>query len=347
MADINYNSGPVNPGYNWKPSGFLAGMSWQQDRDRYMDMAPLQDYATGLGVQSSKAKLEDYFKDAPVRDAERSSKIATADAVRQTILREKMAGVDSSELKNQYERATQPSRIALELLKLPEAERGAQIQQMDHAFKVANVARSRVANGEFPGIVAAELGEMANNPVVQMAMTKPQQYDLLLKDFGAASDALSSTYRNDRQKAIEKMAEIEAQGKNQIAAAGVRTGQEREYQALLDLSRKAAGGDVAAQRTLAEFAKVRGGVARTEGAEVRAAAGAKADIIKDYVKQLSLSRQYNMPQPPLPPGITKEDVDNYLKTSPINVGAPVVKTPDGVIDVDATLRIRAAQNQGK
>jgi len=330
MADINYNSGPANPGYNWKPSGFLAGMSWQQDRDRYMDMAPLQDYATGLGVQSSIAKLEDYFKDAPVRDAERGSKIATADAVKQTILREKMAGVDSAELKNQYDRATQSSRIAQELLKLPEAERTAQIQQMDHAFKIANLARSRVANGEFPGIVATELGEMANNPVVQMAMTKPQQYALLLKDFGAASDALSPTYRNDRQKAAERLLEIQAQGRNQIAAAGVRTGQEREWEALMKLAKAAQGGDVVAQRTLNEIAKVRGGVARTEGADVKETAKLKAKLVEMYHEVARMNRITGT-KPPLPEqfGLSAADVNVGSAT---NVGAPGVKIPAGTPD---------------
>lgn len=316
-----------------------------------MDMAPLQDYMTGLNAVSSKAKLEDYFKDAPVREAERGSKIATADAVKQTILREKLAGVDASELTNQFNRATQSSRIATELMKVPEAERKAQLDQIGHAFSVANTARARVAAGEFPGIVAAELGDMAKNPVVQMAMTNPKQYALLTKDYTAAMDTFNPQYRNDRQKHVEEMEKVRQMGKNAVAAAGARTGAEREHTALLKLAELAAGGDANAQRILAEYSKAKGGVGRVEGADVRAAAGAKADVIKDYVTKLSNSMLWGTPAPTLPPGTTEEDVKNYLKTNPMqvptrNVGG-VVKNADGSINVDKTLELKEKQNKGK
>ena len=92
--------------------------------------------------------------------------------------------------------------------------------------------RSRVANGEFPGIVAAELGAIANNPVVQMAMTKPQQYDLLLKDFGAASDNSKSIQRGEKTKRYlpsrvwDKLTPAEKAAANRTKAQGAKKGKQ-------------------------------------------------------------------------------------------------------------------------
>ena len=57
MSTTNYmNSNAIRPDYNWKPSGFLAGMHYSDDRRRYNDVSSLQDAM--LANEANKSDME-------------------------------------------------------------------------------------------------------------------------------------------------------------------------------------------------------------------------------------------------------------------------------------------------
>jgi len=326
MADINYNSGPQNPGYNWKPSGFLAGMSWQQDRDRYMDMAPLQDMMTGMNAQSQAAKLEDYFKDAPVREAERGSKVATANAIAKTIGRQKDVDLETSALTLDFNKRTQESRIGQELLKLPEMQRRQALETVKASVVLGANAANMVKQGVPLPAIAAQLGEQANHPVVQMALTQPEQFNALLKDYTAAEDMLSPSYREKRMEATEREATAAKNRTSSEKIAGMRTSQERESDKLISLAQRAARGDQEAIAMLKFYSVAKGGVGRLDTAEDKERADARSKAIAEYAKALRQWRQlwadgkvFRKPLPP--PGVSEQDAEEYFKRNP-DVGAP-------------------------
>lgn len=335
MADINYNSGPQNPGYNWKPSGFLAGMSWQQDRDRYMDMAPLQDMMTGMSAQSQAAKLQDYFKDAPVRDAERGSKIATANAVAKTIGRQKDIDLENAGLTLDFNKRTQKSRIGQELLKLPEMQRRQALETVKASVVLGANAANMVKQGVPLPAIAAQLGEQANHPVVQMALTKPEQFNALLKDYTAAEDMLSPSFREGRVTAQEREATAAKDRASRERIQGMRSSQERESDKLLELARRAEAGDQAAVGMLRYYAMAKGGVNRLEGAEDRERAKTKGDVIKKYLEEQAFWEKFlkrnGTKAPTLPPGYTNQDVQDYLKGA---TAQPAAGTPENPINLD-------------
>ena len=76
MANVNYLGNP-QPDNGWKPQGFLGGMLYRKDRQRYDDNASLQDAMLAMSTQEQAGKLQDYFADQPVRDSERALKVAT------------------------------------------------------------------------------------------------------------------------------------------------------------------------------------------------------------------------------------------------------------------------------
>ena len=69
MADVNYNPGARQPDNGYKPSGFLGGMLYRKDRQRYDDVSSVQDYMTGLSAQDQQAKLMDYLYAAKARES--------------------------------------------------------------------------------------------------------------------------------------------------------------------------------------------------------------------------------------------------------------------------------------
>ena len=75
MADY-LNPGTIRPEYGWKPKGALAGMWSMRDRNRYEDVASLQDLM--MMIEAQKAQ-EEQTMGAPVRSAERQKKITEAD----------------------------------------------------------------------------------------------------------------------------------------------------------------------------------------------------------------------------------------------------------------------------
>lgn len=119
MASLDYfNPNSINPGTSYKPSGFLGGMTWMEDRNRYRQLAELQDYLYGLEAQKKTGEYEDYRLDAPVREAERPAKIARFGEEAQNALprgnatlAQLLEQIDEVELRNKKTRGTIESDI--------------------------------------------------------------------------------------------------------------------------------------------------------------------------------------------------------------------------------------------
>ena len=77
MANVDYEGVVPRPEIGWKPEGFLAGQLYARDRNRFDDRASLADAMAGMGAQKARGELEDYFANAPVREATRLGTIAT------------------------------------------------------------------------------------------------------------------------------------------------------------------------------------------------------------------------------------------------------------------------------
>ena len=136
MADY-INPTSIRPENGWKPQGFLGGMEHAMDRQRYEDTATLQDYMMGNSAIESGAKLSDYFSDAPVREAERGSKIATANATTATIGDQKKGELRKLNLDNDLASGTLQANIAKRVAEAA-LEGGKQsMQQMEMASMVA------------------------------------------------------------------------------------------------------------------------------------------------------------------------------------------------------------------
>src|SRR3990167_557660 len=77
MANNDYiNPEAIRPKYGWQPQGALAGMWSMRDRNRYEDVASLQDMLMKLAAQKEQ---EDMVMGGPVRQAERQKKLSEAD----------------------------------------------------------------------------------------------------------------------------------------------------------------------------------------------------------------------------------------------------------------------------
>ena len=117
---MDYNNpNSINPGTSYRPSGFLGGMTWMEDRQRYRDQAGLQDYMSGLEALLARDKYSEYGLDAPVRAAERPAKISESQARAMhaiprsaATLEQLTLGNDTTRQSNEFTRQTQPGKIA-------------------------------------------------------------------------------------------------------------------------------------------------------------------------------------------------------------------------------------------
>lgn len=159
MADMNYvNPTSIRPEYGYKPEGFLAGMNYASDRQRYEDVSSLQDYMMKNQAIESGNKLQDYEFDKPVREAKRLADIATSKATVGTVGRKAEAEVTGKELENQLTAGTMASKIAEAATK---AAREGDTQQLAHLKMGATIAGMlSAAAGSGPGALAGVMQQL-------------------------------------------------------------------------------------------------------------------------------------------------------------------------------------------
>ena len=86
MANIAYDSpSSLDPKTGFQPQGFLGGMQWGQRNQDYRSAVESSQLMKALGAMEEVNKLQDYQTNAPVRDAERLSKIAGFNADAATV----------------------------------------------------------------------------------------------------------------------------------------------------------------------------------------------------------------------------------------------------------------------
>lgn len=159
MATNDYiNPTSIRPEYDWKPKGFLAGMNYSQDRQRYEDVSSLQDYMMKNQAVKSGAELSEYFSNAPVREAKRGADIASSTATRETIGGIKRNEMEKGSLENELSAKIMGSKIAEAAAK---AEMEGDKSQMSQLATGAAIARAfGAAAGNGPGALAGVMQQL-------------------------------------------------------------------------------------------------------------------------------------------------------------------------------------------
>ncbi len=218
MADY-FNAQALNPGTAFKPDGFLGGYMWGEDRQRYNQMAPLQDFMQMMQAQESMNKAQDYTLEAPVRESKREADIATNRSKAGTIGRRDEAEIGQMEVANQYNTATLKDRIKSVALENAVKEGTAGGAKLKQAIQIAQMYAQAAKNG--PAAMAAidqmvQQTGMGNDPMVAVFKSNPQVLGPLMQGLIEA-DA-------DFQKEMKK---IEKQSEANIKLEGVRGANQR------------------------------------------------------------------------------------------------------------------------
>src|SRR3990167_2768216 len=146
MADY-LNPTSIRPEYGWKPQGFLGGMNYAEDRQRYRDVSSLQDYMMKNQAAKSGMELSDYVSDSPVREAERRSKTAGFNANAETIGGIKRNELTEGSLRNQLSAGTMSSKIAEAAAAAAQAGDKTQLSQLATGAAIARALGAAAGSG--------------------------------------------------------------------------------------------------------------------------------------------------------------------------------------------------------
>ena len=159
MATNDYiNPTSIRPAYGWKPEGFLGGMNYAEDRQRYRDVASLQDYMMRNEAAKSGMELEEYRGNAPVREAERRSKTAGFNATTETIGGIKRNELTKGSLDNQLSAGTMSSKIAEAAAAAAQAGDKTQLSQLATGAAIARALSAAAGSG--PSALAGVLQQL-------------------------------------------------------------------------------------------------------------------------------------------------------------------------------------------
>lgn len=188
MADY-FNAQSLNPGTAFKPDGFLGGYIWGEDRQRYNQMAPLQDFMQVMQAQEQQNKMRDYGLNETVRATQREADIAKNRATAGTIGREKEAGVRETELKNEYGQLTLKDRAKKVILENAKMEGEAAGEKMKRGAMLAGLYAEAAKNGPIAmqqvDALATQLG-MQNDNVVKAIKADPRAAGVLVQAYAEA-----------------------------------------------------------------------------------------------------------------------------------------------------------------
>lgn len=242
MANVNYMGAPQAPANGWQPKGFLGGATWYDDRKRYEDADSLAAYQRGLGAVEGTAKLEDYFKDAPVRETKRLSEIATNTATASTIGDKLSEGVRKQRVDNKLAEGTLESNIAIKLTEAAKGKREEGVAKLQQGLQLSAMMMQAMGTAGPAGAaaVAEKLKgaglDVANDPVVRMVMSAgtPQEMQQRIQTIYKALDDANSAFRAQREKdaAAKERANISASA--QVQAANARSASEKESEMLMN-----------------------------------------------------------------------------------------------------------------
>lgn len=217
MPDVNYtNPTSIRPDYDWKPQGFLAGMHYSADRQRYEDTASLQDYMMKNSAIKSGAELSDYFADAPVRESKRASEIASNNATASTIGRIKENEATKGTLENMLADGTLKSKIATAAAEA--AIKGGEASAKE--FERAAVFAKAIAQSAGPGDMGFVLGQLkahGASPEMLQFFSQAKDVKQLRQMTTAMTDGLMEA--DSKYQAHIRGAQIHAASNEKIQAA--------------------------------------------------------------------------------------------------------------------------------
>ena len=230
MADVNYNPGARQPDNGYKPSGFLGGMLYRKDRQRYDDVSSVQDYMTGLSAQDQQAKLMDYLYAAKSREsgydlstAVNRSKLDTP-GYQQSARAGEMGLNQTQAAAGAHDTTTLPGRIgatisnnettpALNRAKAAEAEttvQGAPGKRFSEMMTYMDNAASMFGS-DLQGQMAYQQFRQSVPPEIQRVL--PEQYG------PAAGERVKGIREIINRKHNQEMEKVREQGKSQLAVA--------------------------------------------------------------------------------------------------------------------------------
>jgi hypothetical protein len=232
---------PQAPGNGWQPRGFLGGATWYDDRKRYEDAESLASYQRGLGAVEGTAKLEDYFKDAPVRDTKRLADIATNAATTATVGNRMAEDVRGKRLDNNLSEGTLGSNISLKLTEAASKQREEGVAKLKQGLQLSTIMMQAMGTAGPAGAaaVAERLKgaglDVENDPVVRMIMSAgtPQEMQQRAQALYKAFDEADAGFRLQAAKDAAALKRQQVATSGTVAAANARSGVEREGDKLL------------------------------------------------------------------------------------------------------------------
>lgn len=237
-----FNPQAVNPGTAFKPDGFLGGYIWGEDRNRYNQLAPLQDFMQMIQAQESQNKMQEYGLNEQLRAAERAGKIASARATESTVGRQKEAEVGKLEVDNEYSRLSLKDRVKKVFLDNAKLEPEIAEKNMEQAAYLASLYAAAGKQGPLAVQQVDELARklnMGNDPIVQAFRSNPQIAGVI----GQAAVEARADYRQamDKQRlqGQQQMDVAREHSRSAMAVANARAQQKNKgYEQLLREAKK-------------------------------------------------------------------------------------------------------------
>ena len=234
MAETNYtNPTSVRPEYGWKPQGFLAGMNYASDRQRYEDMGSLQDYMMKNQAVKSGVELSDFMSDAPVRESKRLSDIATNKATAENIGAFKSGEARKVNLEADLASGSLASTIAERAAAAAIKGGEASSKEFERAAAMASALSKAAGSGpEALSRVMEHLKTSGANPQIMQFFSQARD----VKQLKAMADAVNQGLTEASSKYKEHMDGLRLQEKTRIQvehikqAGALRVAQERAKQ---------------------------------------------------------------------------------------------------------------------
>ncbi len=322
MADyINPNS--IRPDYAWKPSGFLAGMNYDADRARYENVAGLQDYMMKNQAVESGAKLEDYFKDAPVREAKRGADIATAEATKGTIGDLKSEEVRGKRLGNDLAQGELQPKISKAIAEAAIKGGEASMQELQRGAMIAG-ALSKAA-GAGPGALASVMQQLhqsgADPKIISwFANSKSpaeiaQKAQILTESFAQASREYQQAMAVAREHTRGTLGAASIHAEAQVKAAEIRS--KEKNKSAEQILQSIAGKDPENQLPFL--------YSIIQDADVDVALKVKAQSMYEQAKVIVEARRKNRGEPQLPGLPTAPNPNLDPRQTGTNTGIPGVE----------------------
>lgn len=268
MADLNYEGVVPRPEIGWKPEGFLAGQLYARDRARYDDRASLSDAMAGFAGQKAQGELQDYFANAPVREATRLGDIAKAKANELTAVPQAQANLETTiqsntkaARENKMGNQTYQSDVAAKLAENAAKQQGDAskvFKSMSEAAILASSFDSSSLSGREELLNRLKESGMDRNPEILRIASEPdrQKKQAMREHIVSILNMADSKYREeiDKQKLHNEgtIAVAKQQGSNMVAAANARGNITRTWQEAISQSKNLDQATINAKMALLE-----------------------------------------------------------------------------------------------